>query len=518
MTTKVTKVLTVLSVLTVIALFVAIVVLSFKKENLENVVSTNDFVVSVAIPCTSDDIPKLDNLIKSLAEQTQKPNQLVIGLSGYSEDTEPLRTHIEAVTNVPTLIVATQESLPAGTNRNRAAERSIGDYVLFMDADDLMHPPYVEIICGIFRKYDPIAIVHEYARSITNIPKTISTYKVHDGEWLLDLHRKNPPKNNSNIGLPHNTLHHGHISIKRKVWEDGLRQTGRRRGQDAEYLRKLLDYYAHLGPQNVMFAEVPLSVYMNRIYIENHGKLKQLLRDSYVLTLDPNGIPEKTDLLEKRLRELEDSFQYYEIPYRIFYSLYYDGGKAQRANEDLDFIHRNYPWIATNKLKQNGEIGLLGGFFKLLTTATIGEYLVVYEDDCRPVGDKETFWNSFDLALRELSNSAPNVYILAYTNYCKGPCKDQNQWYQGYVSFGKNSTMAGTHALVFSKKSVAAILDWVRTNPVDIPIDKFLQKLHDSGVIRLWTWLGQESNDGMFCGLFYQNETYCDSRNSIITR
>lgn len=478
-----------------------------------------DVIVSVAIPCTADDIPKLDSLLRSIDQQTRKPNQIVVAVSDSQESQESLEKHIFNITQIPTLVLVDSDKHFAGSNRNRAASRAIGDYILFMDADDLMHPQYVEIICDIFQKYDPIAIVHEYARSMSAIPNVISKYVVRDGEWLYNLHHNNPPRNQSNIGLPHNTLHHGHISIKRKVYEDGLRQSNRRRGQDAEYLRKLLDYYNYLGPKNVMFAEVPLSVYRNRVYIEDHGKLKQLLRDSYILTLDTKDLPsEKINLIERRIRETEESFQYYELPYHIFHSLYYDGTNSQRSSEDLAFIHKHFPWIATHKLKQNGEIGLLGGFFKLLTTVNVGEYLVVYEDDCRPVGDKAEFWDSLGVALRDISNSDPNVYIMAYTNYCKLPCQDKNQWYPGYISFGKNSTMAGTHALIFSKKAINAILTWVTKNPVEQPIDKFLQTLSDNNTIKLWTWLGPSSNDGMFCGLFLQNETFCDRRNSLIKR
>jgi glycosyltransferase involved in cell wall biosynthesis len=506
-------------VIVFICLLVTIIIVSIKKNLKEALTNEPEVIVTIAIPCGADDVSKLDSLAHSISQQTKKPNQIVIAISGTEDPSEPIQEQISKITGIPTLVLTTSEKHFAGPNRNRAAEKSIGDYILFMDADDLMHPQYVEVICDIFQKYDPIAIVHEYERSMGAIPTVIQEYVVRDGLWMYNFHNDNPPGNSSNIGLPHKRLHHGHISIKRKVWEDGLRQTDRRRGQDAEYLRKLLDHYKYLGPKNVMFAEVPLSVYMNKIYIENHGKLKQLLKDSYIITLDQEGLPfEKVNLIERRTKEIEDSFQYYELPYRIFYSLYYDGTNLQRSAEDLAFIHRNYPWIETHKLKQNGEIGLLGGFFKLLTTATISQYLVVYEDDCRPVGTKEEFWKSYNDALEDISNNSPNVYILAYTNYCKMPCKNENKWLPGYVSFGKKSTMAGTHALIFSKKSVAAILAWVRTNPVDLPIDKFLQKLHEDGVIRLWTWLGQESNDGMFCGLFYQNETYCDSRNSIITR
>lgn len=503
-------------VVCIICIIIAIFLILNKKKYKEPM---ENKIVTIAIPCVSDDIPKLDTLARSISEQTLKPNQIVIAISGTDQLPKTIEEHINNITGITTLVLTSPDIQYAGSNRNRAAERAIGDYILFMDADDIMHSQYVEIICDIFENYDPIAIIHEYGKSISEVPSTITNYTLRDGNWLYELHNKNPPKNNSNIGLPHNSLHHGHISIKRKVWEDGLRQSNRRRGQDAEYLRKLLDYYRYLGPKNVMFAEIPLSIYKNKIYIENHGKLKQILRDSYIITLDTKNLPyDKVNLIERRMRETEDAFQYYELPYHIFHSLYYDGNNSQRSIEDLAFIHNNFPWIATNKLKQNGEIGLLGGFFKLLTTVNVGEYLVVYEDDSRPVGSKAEFWENYDIALREISNNDANVYILAYTNYCKMPCKDQNLWYPGYISFGKNSTMAGTHALIFSKKAINAILNWVRLNTVDKPIDKFLQTLHDNGTIKLWTWLGPESNDGMFCGLFLQNETFCDKRNSIIQR
>ena len=84
--------------------------------------------------------------------------------------------------------------------------------------------------------------------------------------------------------------------------------------------------------------------------------------------------------MDKRIFELEESFQYYELPYRLFYGTYFDGKGGKRSNDDLKEIKQNYPYIQTSKLKQNGEIGYIGSFFAqlLLPKTKKGEYFNKY--------------------------------------------------------------------------------------------------------------------------------------------
>ena len=339
-------------------------------------------------------------------------------------------------------------------------------------------------------------------------------------EILYQLHYKNPPKNNTEIGLPHSSLHHGHVSLKRKVFEDGLRYSSRRRGQDAEFIRNVLDKYASWGDKNINYIDAPLTIYNRRIIISNNinNKVKDVIKNSYVITLNTNDLGyEKSNLIDKRIFELEEIFQYYELPYRLFYGTYFDGKGGRRSNNDLREIKKNYPYIETSKLKQNGEIGILGSFFKLLesTIKSVDKYLMMYEDDSRPVGPKQEFWEKFGKSINSMPQTEkrynPSIYNFSYTNYCRNKCPHTNKWVGGY----KKKT-AGAHSILFTKDAIEKILKHAKKYKVSVALDNYIHYLHDIGVIKLWTWEGEPSNNGMFCGLFTQSETYCDTRNAII--
>ncbi len=508
--------LIILSMVILLAVCISLRSESFENKNEKYV---HNLRSTIAIPCIVDDILKLDNLLKTIDDQTVPPIEIIIALSSVPKDmnVDEIRRKLQTIVNVPLIILGTHEQCYAGINRNRAANASKGDYILFMDADDLMHPQYVEIILKTFLEYDPIAIVHGFSVSQGNLPRFIGNYKTFDGNYLYNIHKKNPPKNNTFIGLPHKNLHQGHISVQKKVFRDGLRYTNRIRGQDAQFLRKLLDHYSYLGKKNVNYVDAKISVYLRRITIPNFILASKILKDSYVLTLHTTGLSyEKSNVIETRITELENAFQYYELPYRLFYSLYFDGTNSNRSRKDFEYIKKNFPWIETDKLEQSGEIGLLGGFFKLLTETEndIEDYLVMYEDDAHPYGPKEEFWENFNKALVSLhkkNTSNPNIFLLSYTNYCKQECPNTQEWIHGYV---KHSL--GAHSIIFTKPAVSAIIDYAKKYKINLPIDRLFRHLHDTGVVTLYTWLGPSSNEGMFCGMFSQKETFCKNRNSVI--
>jgi glycosyltransferase involved in cell wall biosynthesis len=505
----------------IIALFTTIVVATVVKSHFAHRTRAaegyapylSDLKSSIVIPCIMEDVPNLDNLLKTIQEQTIKPMEIIIALSSVGA-TDELNKRLQTIVDIPLTILGTEEKCYAGVNRNRGADASKGDYILFMDADDLMHPQCVEIILRTFVDKDPIAVVHGFVKTQGNLPRVISKYNTFDGNYLYNVHIKNPPKDNTLIGLPHKNLHQGHISVKRKVFQDGIRYTNRVRGQDAQFLRKLLDHYSYLGAKNVNYVDAKLTVYLRRITIPNYGLANKILANSYVLTLDTKDLNyEKANVLETRIAEFENAFQYYELPYRIFYSLYFDGTNNQRSRDDLAYINKNFPWIETDKLAQSGEIGLLGGFFKLITTTEdeIEDYLVMYEDDAHPYGPKEEFWNNFNKALVSLPVDRPAIFLLSYTNYCKQQCPNTEGWIKGYMKHA-----FGAHSIIFTKPAITAILDYAKQKKINLPIDRLFKHLHDVGVITLFTWMGPSSNGGMFCGLFSQKETFCGKRNSII--
>ena len=111
--------------------------------------------VSVIIPCTQKHVAHLPALINALRAQTRKADQIVVATSGC------------AAAELPTLdadVVHSSTPCTAGSNRNRGSAAARGDVVIYQDADDLPHPQRVEIVAGLFEKYQIEHLMHFYYR------------------------------------------------------------------------------------------------------------------------------------------------------------------------------------------------------------------------------------------------------------------------------------------------------------------------------------------------------------------
>jgi len=106
-----------------------------------------------------------------------------------------------------------------------------------MDADDLMHKQRTEIIKYHFIKSNAIAILHKY--KVGNLVGKINIENIKlDSKVLSRAH-----KDKSTIHLRKlPRIHHGHISCIRSVF-DKIKQTKRPRGQDAKFVRDLMDNF-----------------------------------------------------------------------------------------------------------------------------------------------------------------------------------------------------------------------------------------------------------------------------------
>ena len=91
--------------------------------------------VSVIIP-TRDAAKSLRGAIESLRQQTRPPDEIIVVDGGSVDDTVAIAKHLEA---------KVEETTPnRSAQRNRGAELSTGDYLLFIDADMVLSPPVIE--------------------------------------------------------------------------------------------------------------------------------------------------------------------------------------------------------------------------------------------------------------------------------------------------------------------------------------------------------------------------------------
>ena len=103
------------------------------------------------VPCASQHVARLPELLAALRSQTRKPDEIVIAVSGCALSTLPA---------MDAEVVYSPKQLVAGANRNRAAAVATGDVFIYQDADDLPHPQRVEIIAGLFETYAIDHLMH----------------------------------------------------------------------------------------------------------------------------------------------------------------------------------------------------------------------------------------------------------------------------------------------------------------------------------------------------------------------
>ena len=113
-----------------------------------------NFSTSIIVPCASDHICFLEDMIMSYQGQSVLPNEMIISVSGYSnKDYEIIKRIEKRDYNFPIFIFKHKEQKYVGDNRNIALSHSSGNICIMQDADDLAHPRRVEIIKFLFDNY-----------------------------------------------------------------------------------------------------------------------------------------------------------------------------------------------------------------------------------------------------------------------------------------------------------------------------------------------------------------------------
>ena len=192
--------------------------------------------ISVVIPCIPKHIRHLDDSLRSISEQSVLPYEVIISLSSYNDDDsknlqERLCNNFEKL-NIN--VLNKREGAYAGENRNRGIAGCTTKYVTFIDADDLMVPHKLENLLDMFDKYDMDAILHTHGKYDTN--------KIFDNEMMKEVKHNSPHLflNHVYLGLT-NVIVHGHITVKKSVFDIVQQDPSMRRGQDCNFVRRVID-------------------------------------------------------------------------------------------------------------------------------------------------------------------------------------------------------------------------------------------------------------------------------------
>lgn len=132
---------------------------------------------SVVIPSTDKHFKYLDKVLLSYADQTMKPEEIVVSIAnGHLVNKEEIRKIKDKYSwyfeNIE--IILHDRVVPEGPNRGEGTKVASNELIIYNDSDDLAHPQRVKIVDTIFNKYDINHLNHSYSfeeefNSITKI-------------------------------------------------------------------------------------------------------------------------------------------------------------------------------------------------------------------------------------------------------------------------------------------------------------------------------------------------------------
>lgn len=232
--------------------------------------------ISIIIPCYPPHTKYLATILTDIEQQTLLPKEVILAIS-ETDDRKKMELFNEYAKifnkKVEFKIINTIEKKLAGQNRNMGASVATGEYLMFVDADDSIHPQKMEITKYYLDRYRPNLLLHSYIKSQPlNFTKTYQIdYKsaeIITNELLLHGTFGDPPKRNrvAEVALKIRRglrvksekkyqIHHGYITVKRSLLPK-YKFINSKRGEDTIFNRDIL-----WNEGNVLFVNLPLLNY-----------------------------------------------------------------------------------------------------------------------------------------------------------------------------------------------------------------------------------------------------------------
>lgn len=211
--------------------------------------------ISIVIPCYPPHIKYLRSTLNDIINQTLVPKEVILAISGINKllETDIFNKFNEQLKskNIIFKIVSTNLHQYAGINRNMGAQLADNEFIMFIDADDNIHPQKIEITKYYLDKYNPNVLIHNHIkRARRNIfKKIITNYTLANVTTNDDIHKatfNNITEAELNddiikicIPLKNAKVTHGYPTIKKSILET-ITYTKMKRAQDCKFLTDVL--------------------------------------------------------------------------------------------------------------------------------------------------------------------------------------------------------------------------------------------------------------------------------------
>jgi hypothetical protein len=215
--------------------------------------------IAICIPCHAPHLHYLNDCIKSIEEQTRKPDMICISVSATSPTMIP---KIEST--IPIFWHTTFKTMCAGGNRNVAshiATSNGADILSYFDADDVMLPHRIEMIEKAFINAPVDLVLHNplmvkrgsrYDWDPPTGDVKTEPFKIHRDSVCGRVHYMGNPNRLYQLGTC------GHVSVRSNIWKQTRYIENYGMGEDSEYVWRCVTGGARPG-----FLEDILSVYFH---------------------------------------------------------------------------------------------------------------------------------------------------------------------------------------------------------------------------------------------------------------
>jgi glycosyltransferase involved in cell wall biosynthesis len=213
--------------------------------------------VSIVVPCYPPHREKIPQLLHNLKRQTMPWREIIIALSETTkEEGEEFRVQWEKETGVSVRVVANPFQCYSARNRNEGASEALGEWLLFLDADDKYHKKLIERLSWYIDNQESDVMIMTSAKEYDDEDiRAVSSYVIRENqlcEWIekhegfvdtKELYEINTSFENimkKECKEDWGPISHGHVCMRYREWESRPQEDMEIKKEDSIYLRKLL--------------------------------------------------------------------------------------------------------------------------------------------------------------------------------------------------------------------------------------------------------------------------------------